>query len=102
MNDRRKPRRRIPHETHITWLTIGAVIPAAVIALCLLWFGDYSAQVKSTLTLVFAAFAFGYVASVREHVVRPWQTVTKLLAAARQGDYSIRGRGSREGDAGGR
>jgi nitrogen fixation/metabolism regulation signal transduction histidine kinase len=99
MNDRRKPRRRISHETHLTWLTIAAVIPAALIALCLLWFGDYSAKVQWTLTLVIAGFAIGYIASVREHVVRPWQTVANLLAALREGDYSIRARGAREDDA---
>jgi len=46
-----------------------------------------------------AGFACGYIASVREHVVRPWQTVTNLLAALREGDYSIRARGAREDDA---
>jgi two-component system, NtrC family, nitrogen regulation sensor histidine kinase NtrY len=99
MNDRRKPRRRISHEAHLTWLTVGAVIPAALIALCLLWFGDYSAKVQWTLSLVIVGFAFGYVASVREHVMRPWQTVANLLAALREGDYSIRARGARENDA---
>jgi two-component system, NtrC family, nitrogen regulation sensor histidine kinase NtrY len=99
MNDRRKRRRRIAHETHLTWLTIGAVAPAALIALCLLWFGDYSAKVQWTLTLVIAGFAFGYIASVREQVIRPWQTVANLLAALREGDYSIRARGARENDA---
>ena len=99
MNDRRKPRRRTSHETHLTWLTIGAVVPAAVIALCLLWFGDYSTKVQWTLTLVIVGFGCGYIASVREHAVRPWQTVTNLLAALREGDYSIRARGARENDA---
>ena len=99
MNDRRKPRRRTSHETHLTWLTIGAVAPAAVIALCLLWFGDYSTKVQWTLTLVIVGFGCGYIASVREHAVRPWQTVTNLLAALREGDYSIRARGARENDA---
>src|SRR5437879_10542408 len=99
MNGRRRPRRRISHETHLTWLTIGAVVPAAIIALCLLWFGDYSTKVQWTLTLVIVGFALGYIASVREHVVRPWQTVTNLLAALREGDYSIRARGARENDA---
>ena len=99
MNDRRKPRRRISHETHLTWLTIGAVVPAAVIALCLLWFGDYSAKVQWTLTLVIVGFGCGYIASAREHVVRPLQTMTNLLAALREGDYSIRARGARENDA---
>src|SRR6184192_4549206 len=37
--------------------------------------------------------------SLREHAIRPWQTVTNLLAALREGDYSIRARGARENDA---
>src|SRR5437870_3462559 len=99
MNARRKARRRISHEDRLTWLTIGAVAPAALVALCLLWFGDYSAKVQWTLTLVIGGFAFGYIVSVREHAIRPWQTVTNLLAALREGDYSIRARGARENDA---
>src|SRR5436190_22965258 len=98
MNARRKARRRISHEDRLTWLTIGAVAPAALVALCLLWFGDYSAKVQWTLTLVIGGFAFGYIVSLREHAIRPWQTVTNLLAALREGDYSIRARGARECD----
>src|SRR5437879_12940039 len=99
MNARRKPRRRISYEDRLTWLTIGAVAPTALIALCLLWFGDYSAIVQWTLTLVIGGFALGYIVSLREHAIRPWQTVTNLLAALREGDYSIRARGARENDA---
>src|SRR6476620_4265600 len=40
-----------------------------------------------------------FIASLREHIVRPLQTMTKLLAALREGDYSIRARGAREDDA---
>src|SRR6476620_1652811 len=94
-----KPRRRISYENRLTWLTTGAVAPAALIALCLLWFGDYSAKVQWTLTLVIAGFAFGYIVSMREQAIRPWQTVTNLLAALREGDYSIRARGARANDA---
>jgi PAS domain S-box-containing protein len=39
----------------------------------------------------FAAFVF----STREHAVRPLQTLSNLLAALREGDYSIRARGAR-------
>src|SRR6266581_1163040 len=99
MNERRKRRRRISHEDRLTWLTIGAVAPAALVALCLLWFGEYSAKVQWTLTLVISGFAFGYIVSLQEHAIRPWQTVTNLLAALREGDYSIRARGARENDA---
>jgi two-component system, NtrC family, nitrogen regulation sensor histidine kinase NtrY len=99
MNQRKKPRHRISHENRLTWLTLGAVAPAALIALSLLWFGDYSAKVQWTLTLIIVGFAFGYIVSLREHAIRPWQTVTNLLAALREGDYSIRARGARENDA---
>ena len=37
--------------------------------------------------------------SAREHIVRPLQTMTNLLAALREGDYSIRARGARVDDA---
>src|SRR5258707_1880749 len=99
MNERCKPRRRTSYEDRLTWLTIGATAPAALIALCLLWFGEYSAKVQWTLTLVIAGFAFGYIVSMREQAIRPWQTVTNLLAALREGDYSIRARGARADDA---
>jgi two-component system, NtrC family, nitrogen regulation sensor histidine kinase NtrY len=95
----RTTRRRISHENRLTWLVLGAVAPAAIVALCLLWFGDYSGKLQWTLTLIIVAFAFGYILSTREHTIRPWQTVTNLLAALREGDYSIRARGARENDA---
>ena len=95
----RKLRHRISHENRLTWLTLGAVIPAAIVALGLLWFGGYSAKVQWTLTLFIFVFALAYIVSAREHTVRPWQTITNLLAALREGDYSIRARGARENDA---
>lgn len=78
---------------------MGALGPAAIVALCLLWFGNYSAKVQWTLSLIIVSFALGYIVSAREHVVRPWQTVANLLAALREGDYSIRARGARTDDA---
>src|SRR5438093_13333929 len=96
MNARRKARRRISHEDRLTWLTIGAVAPAALVALSLLWFGDYSAKVQWTLTLVIAGFAFGYIVSLREHDIRTWETVTNRLGDLRDGDYSIRALGAPE------
>ena len=80
-------------------MTAAAVAPAALIALSMLWFGDYTAKVQWTLTLLIVVFFLGFIASVREHIVRPLQTMTNLLAALREGDYSIRARGARENDA---
>src|SRR4029077_5267913 len=96
---KRKPRQRFTHEGRITWLTVGAAFPAALVALALLWFGDYTAKVQWTLTLLIGGCGLGFVMSVREHIVRPLQTMTNLLAALREGDYSIRARGARVDDA---
>lgn len=96
---RSKLRRRISHEGRITWLTIGAAAPSALIALLLLWFGDYTPKVQWTLTLVIGGCGLGFIISVRERIVRPLQTMSNLLAALREGDYSIRARGARIDDA---
>jgi two-component system nitrogen regulation sensor histidine kinase NtrY len=91
--------RRLSLENRLTWLAFGAAAPAAVIALIILWSGDYSAKVQWTLTIfIFGCFA-GFISSAREHLIRPLQTMTNLLAALREGDYSIRARGARENDA---
>src|SRR4051812_42844902 len=64
-----------------------------------LWFGDQSAKAGWTLTLIIGGFALGFLSSAREHVVRPLQTMSNLLAALREGDYSIRARGAQADDA---
>ncbi|MGI8432437.1 MAG: sensor histidine kinase, partial [Chthoniobacterales bacterium] len=92
-------RRRLSHENRLTWLTIAAGAPAMLVALGLLWFGDFSAKVDWTLTMAIVGCAFGFLASTREHIVRPLQTMSNLLAALREGDYSIRARGARVDDA---
>jgi nitrogen fixation/metabolism regulation signal transduction histidine kinase len=96
---RRKLRHRLSYEGHITWLVIGAVAPAAIVALSILWFGDFTPKVQWTLTLLVVGCALGFVMSAREHIVRPLQTMTNLLAALREGDYSIRARGAKADDA---
>lgn len=83
----------------MTWLAFGTGAPAIIVVLAMLWFGDYSAKVQWTLILLIASCALGFVMSAREHVVRPLQTMANLLAALREGDYSIRARGARENDA---
>jgi PAS domain S-box-containing protein len=97
----RKPKdpHRFSYEGRITWLTLAAVVPAVVVALSLLWFGDYSAKVQWTLTILIVGCFLAFVSSAREHITRPLQTMSNLLAALREGDYSIRARGARAGNA---
>ena len=97
--NRSKTRHRLSYEGRIAWLTFGAVGPATVVALALLWFGDYSAKLQWTLTIFIAGCFALFISSTREHLIRPLQTMSNLLAALREGDYSIRARGAREGSA---
>src|ERR1700726_951442 len=99
MNRPPKHRHRLSHDNRVTWLAFGAAAPAAIIALIILWSGDYSAKVQWTLTIFIVGCFVGFISSAREHLIRPLQTMTNLLAALREGDYSIRARGARENDA---
>src|SRR5213596_962040 len=94
-----KDRYRFSHQGKLTWLILGAVAPALIIVTLILWFGDFSAKVQWTLTIVIIAFAAGFISAARDHVVHPLQTMSNLLAALREGDYSIRARGAQADDA---
>ena len=74
-------------------------MPSAIIALIILWSGDYSAKVQWTLTIFIIGCFVAFISSAREQTIRPLQTMSNLLAALREGDYSIRARGAREDSA---
>src|SRR3954453_21809991 len=95
----KKLRHRLTHESRLTWLIVAAAAFPVIVALSLLWFGDHTAKVQWTLTLFIAGLGLGFILNAREHIIRPLQTMTNLLAALREGDYSIRARGARADDA---
>ena len=99
MNRSTKTRHRLSYEGKITWLTVAAAIPAVLVALALIWLGDYSAKLQWTLTILIVGCFLAFISSTREHTVRPLQTMSNLLAALREGDYSIRARGARGDNA---
>lgn len=90
----REPRRRVSHDTRIVALVLAGGLPAVIAVFLLLVLGHYSARVVWTIggVVVFAWLAAA--TAVRAHVVRPLQTLANLLAALREGDYSIRARGA--------
>jgi two-component system nitrogen regulation sensor histidine kinase NtrY len=94
-----KDRYRFSHQGKLTWLILGAAAPAIVALMLILWFGDFSAKVQWTITLLIFVFAAGFISAARDHVIHPLQTMSNLLAALREGDYSIRARGARADDA---
>ena len=82
-------------ERRVLLLAILAGLPGSLVALLLLWTGDYSAKLQWTLTLLVLAGWLGFAFAVRERVAFPLRTVANLLAALREGDYSLRARRSR-------
>src|SRR5213596_810783 len=87
------------HERRVFWLALLGGFPAVALALGLLWFGDFAPRTQWTLTMLVAGFWLACAAIVREHVVRPLQTVSNVLAALRERDYTLRARGSNPEDA---
>ena len=70
-----------------------------VVAELLVWTGDHTAKVAWTVTLLVAVFWLAVAFALRERVVRPLQTLSNMLAALREEDFSIRARGARPDDA---
>ena len=89
-----KPDGRLRFDQRILLLALTAGFPAAVIALILLWTGDYTPKVQWTLTVFLVGVWTGCSFSVRHRVVLPLQTLSNLLAALRESDFSIRARGA--------
>jgi nitrogen fixation/metabolism regulation signal transduction histidine kinase len=86
-------------EHRIQLLALAAGLPGSLIAILLLWFGDYSSQAAWTLTVLIIIFWLGFAFSLRHRVVFSLQTLSNLLAAMREEDFSIRARGARSDDA---
>ena len=89
----RHPGQLVSHDLRISLMALASGLPAVFAAMLLLWTGDYSAKVDWTLTVVILGFWLGFSFALRNRVIRPLQTISNLLAALREGDFSIRARG---------
>jgi two-component system, NtrC family, nitrogen regulation sensor histidine kinase NtrY len=91
--------RPLSFETRILLLALLAGVPGSSLALVLLWHGHYNIKVQWVLTAVMVILWVGIAFSLRQRVVFPLQTLSNILAAIREGDYSVRARGWQAGDA---
>ena len=90
----RRPRWRPSYDARVVALVLAGGLPAVVTVFLLLVAGDHSTRFIWTIGgLVVFAWLVAAIA-VRTRVVRPLQTLANLLAALREGDYSIRARGA--------
>src|SRR5437870_5882919 len=99
MGSERRRTRKPRYERRIVTLALLTGLPAVILALVLLWSGDFAARTQWTLTILTVVVWLAFVGVVRERVVRPLQTISNMLAALREGDFSLRARGSNPDDA---
>src|SRR3569623_202820 len=87
------------HERLVFRLTLLAGLPGVLVSIALLWRGDYSGKVQWTVGLFVDGGWMIAALVLRVRVVRPLQTLSNMLAALRDGYYSIRARGADREDA---
>ena len=95
-NQPREP--RLSHDRRILLMAFASAAPGAIISLIFLWTTDFTPKTQWTLSVLIVTVCLGFALALRERVVLPLQTLSNLLAALGEGDFSIRARGARGGD----
>lgn len=89
-----RPRRPLRHETRVVLAALAGGLPALLLAIWAIAQPRWDSLEKWTLGLiVFGGWIAGALI-VGERVVRPLHTLSNMIAALREGDFSIRARGS--------
>src|SRR6267378_2571941 len=91
--------RQMAYERRIQLLALAAGFPGSLIAMILLWHGNYSSGAVWTIAFLILSLWLGFAFSLRNRVVFSLQTLSNLLAALREEDFSLRARGARSDDA---
>jgi nitrogen fixation/metabolism regulation signal transduction histidine kinase len=93
-----KRSRTLTHDQAVFLQSLLGGLPAVAISEAWVWTGERSTDLRITATLLVVGFWLGFALAVRERVIRPLQTMSNLLLALREGDFSFRARGARRRD----
>ncbi|MGH9457562.1 MAG: sensor histidine kinase [Thermoanaerobaculia bacterium] len=74
-------------------------LPSVAATLLLLWTGDFGARAFWTVVAIAGTATLLALYSLHEQLVHPLRTLSNMLAALREEDYSLRSRGAGEEDA---
>ncbi|MCI0417439.1 ATP-binding protein [bacterium] len=83
-------RKELGHESRVLLYSVLAGLPGSLVALLFLWTSDQPSRVQWTLAVLIVVFWLGFALALRGRIAYPLQTISNLLAALREGDYSIR------------
>ena len=87
--------RNLPHGVQVALLTLLAGLPAIAVAVVLLWKSRMAPALEWGVVFVIAGAWLGCAWAVKVRVARPLQTISNLLLALREEDFSIRASASR-------
>jgi nitrate/nitrite-specific signal transduction histidine kinase len=93
------PRAPSKYESQVTRLALLTGLPGIVVSLYLLWSSGAAPRLFWTVAVLLGGTWAVATIMLRDKVVRPLQTLSNMLAALREGDYSIRARGAERDDA---
>lgn len=87
------------YERRVVITALTALVPIALAALALVFLGDFAAKVKWTVLFFVAIGTFVGTYILHEQVTYPLRTLSNLITALREEDYSLRARAPKRNDA---
>jgi len=96
---RPRKRYRLLYEKRIALFAILAALPGLAFGTALIWTRSWTTDVKVSLTVVELFLWLILTLALLDQVVRPLQTLTNVVGALREEDYSFRARGAAANDA---
>jgi two-component system, NtrC family, nitrogen regulation sensor histidine kinase NtrY len=88
----------VHYENRIVLTALAALLPVVLTALLLVFVGDFTPKVRWTVVFVVTVCTFIAAYVLHEHLTYPLRTLSNIITALREEDYSLRARhASREG-----
>jgi hypothetical protein len=97
--DRPRKRFRLLYEKRIALFAFLAALPGMAFGTSLIWAHSWSQDVKISLTVLEFFLWLVLTIALIDQIVRPLQTLTNVVGALREEDYSFRARGAAPNDA---
>src|SRR5262245_36540647 len=88
-----------PFQARVVILALAGGLPALIVAFVLLADAPIADSVQRLIIVVLLGAWIGFALALRRATVEPLRSLANLLEALRGGDYSLRGRHARKGDA---
>ena len=89
--------RRLSFEAQIVLVALAAALPSCAALMVILWTADFQAKVVYGLAALTLVCLIAGLVVLRRKLIFQLQTVSNVVSALREGDFSIRARGSTRG-----